>query len=155
VSPTLRQPTPAAAAYRWYAAALSAKPGDDARAFDEDEPQPGFYKRRFNREGVFVPARIWLIQYVADGELIAPELIACEIGGDRFDPRHAEGPFGLPLWCVLAENPITKAEYDHMMRVRAWAKTFRPDQPEAAPMKSVDLFTVKPPTWGKRSKRKP
>lgn len=154
-SPTLRLPTTPEAAFAWYAQALAAPRTYDPPRMDEDDPQPGFYKKKFDRHGVWVPARIWLIQYVADGQLVAPERLACEIGGERFDPRSADGPFGLPLWCALAEHPITKAEYDHLMSVRTWARVFKPSEPEATPTRPVNLFTVAAPTWGKRSKRKP
>lgn len=145
MSPTLRIPTPPADAFAWYTAALAAPRTLDPPQYGE-EPQPGFYKRRFDRRGVFVPARIWLVQIVANGELIADEKLVCEIGGDRFDPFE--------VWISLCEHPITKAEFDHMMRVRDWARTCAPDQPEAAPMKPVDFFTVKPPQWGKRKRKK-
>lgn len=146
MSPTLRQPTTPEDAYRWYARAIVAGVTLDAPRIDENEPQPGWYKRRFGKDAVFVPARIWIVQRVADGELIADEKLACEIGGETFDP--------FDVWISLCEYPIRKTEFDHMMRVRDWARIYRPDQPEAHPMKAVDLFTVQPPSWGKRSKRK-
>lgn len=141
----MRQPTSPEAAYRWYSAALAAAQTLDPPAIDENEPQPGWYKTRFDRHGVFVPARIWLVQYVSAGELVQDEQLACEIGTERFDPFE--------VWLRLCEHPITKAEYDYLLRVRDWARTSRPDQPEAQPMKPVDLFTVKPPVWAKPKRK--
>lgn len=146
MSPTLRQPTTPAQAFAWYAETIAAVDACLRPSIDGEEPQPGFYKRRFDRAGVFVPARIWLVQYVQDGELVAPERLACEIGGEAFDPAE--------VWLALCGNPITKSEYDHLMRVRDWARTSRPSEPEAHPTKPIDLFTVAPPTWGRKSKRK-
>lgn len=141
----MRQPTTPELAYRWYSEALEARRNHfDPPPIDESDPRPGFYKRRFDKTGVFVPARIWLVQHVLDGELIADEKVACEIGGERFEP--------LEVWLYLCENPIPRSEYDHLMRVRDWAKTYRPDQPEAQPTKPVNFFTVQPPAW--RNKRK-
>ena len=110
-----------------------------------DEPHCGWYKRKFDRSGVFVPARIWLRQVVDDGELIEPEKLLCEIGGEPFDPDEA--------WLSLCGHPITRDEFDYMMRVRDWATSHARNQPEAQPLKPIDLFTVKPPIWGKRRKR--
>lgn len=142
----MRQPTTPEDAYRWYREALEASRDHlPSPPIDENDPRPGFYKRRFDSAGVFVPGRIWLVQFTLDGELIADERVACEIGGERFEP--------LEVWLYLCQHPITKAEFDHLMRVRDWAQTYRRDQPEAHPTKAVDFFTVAAPTWG-TTKRK-
>lgn len=139
----MRQPTPPQKAYEWYSAAMNALDLKlDLPPVHEDDPHPGWYQRRFEKGAIFVPARIWLIQTIADGELVEPEVMACEIGGERFDVYE--------VWTMLCSNPISKQRYDYMMNVRAWAVTWRKDQPEAQPTKPVDLFTVQPPQWGSK-----
>lgn len=140
----MRAPTPPERAFAWYRETLEypfAKP-----PVHEADPQCGFFERRFTAGAVAVPARIWLLQIVdQDGALAEPEALLCEIGGEAFDPFEA--------WPTLCENPISKQRFDHMMKVRAWAKVWRRDQPEAQPMAPVNLLTVDPPKWA-QPKRK-
>lgn len=142
----MRVPTSAQSAFAWHTQAMEAIAlRDEAPAIVEQEPQCGWFKRKYHASAVFVPARIWLIQYVDDdGELTRPEELACEVAGDRYDP--------FDIWIELCANPITQNEFEHLMRVREWARS-RPDQPEAKPLKPVDFMTVQPPTWGKRKRR--
>lgn len=144
----IRVPTTPEVAYAWYLQALAAQKFlCDPPVIHEDNPQPGFFKRRFDRSGVWVPARIWIVQHVnGDGDLTQPESFACTIGDDTFD--------AFEVWVELCKNPITRNEYEHLMRVRAWARTQRPDQPEATPTKPIDWMTVAPPHWGKQRKKR-
>lgn len=143
----MRTPTPPESAYRWYAAAIAHVVDITAierPAIDENDPQPGWYERRFSGGAVFVPARIWIISRVMEGELIEPEELACEIGGERFDPYD--------VWSSLCQRPITQTKFLHMMKVRAWANGHARAEPEADPFKPVDFHTLKAPVW-RKSKR--
>lgn len=73
------------------------------------EPQPGWFLKREERGGAFIPCSIWLEQPMdeATGELIGDEVLLCECGGDPCDPEAT--------WTWLAKRPISKEEYDRRM----------------------------------------
>lgn len=71
----------------------------------------GWYKRRWVKNGVWVPARIYVEQDIdpVTGLLNSPELFRIEVEGlDGGDPRDH--------WTYL--RPITKAEFDHLTDYR-------------------------------------
>lgn len=151
-SPTLRQPSDRVALYAWHTDALEALAEsrcdnlkDAARdhfelcpPIVEAEPACGWYKLRLHRDGVFVPARIYLEQRVGEtGELLADEVLRCQIGDDMVDPVQA--------WPTLCSRPIPAAEYAYLVALRAWARTSAPDQPQAAETRAIDWLTVKLP----------
>lgn len=72
--------------------------------WDEDEPKPGYYKRRMVRGGPFVPVEIWLEQQTCPetGELVADERLRAICGGEMRDPAS--------LWIYC--RAITLEEYD-------------------------------------------
>lgn len=143
---SLRTPTTPEAAYSWYREALElCRNRLGFPPINENSPQPGWYTHRFTADGVAVPARIWLVQHVLDGELIADERVSCEIGGDPFN--------ALEVWLSLCQHPISKERFDYLMRVRDWARAYRPSEPEAQPTKPVDFFTVKAPVWAKPKRK--
>lgn len=127
----MREPTPDAAAFRWWRDALA---GRNPPIHDSD-PQPGFYKRKLIKGGPFVPARIWIERHVdADGLLTRQEVIRCEIGDRAADAADQ--------WSYLADNPITEADYRYMRDAAAWAASYAPDRIIANPTQAVNWMTA-------------
>lgn len=124
----MREPTPLHALYRWWAAALAGR----HPPIHHGDPQPGFYKRKLVKGGVFVAARIWVEQDIdpVTGELVADERFCCEVDGKTAD--------AFEQWDRLADHPITEAEFDLMRRRKQWATAHRPDHPIASPRAAVD-----------------
>ena len=102
----IRQPSDPEAIYSWWRRSVA---GERVPRI-EDEPQCGFYKRRFVRGGPFVPVAIWLHQEIdpETGELTAPEeLRAIEIG------RPVD-----PLRAWIYARAISEPEYGALTGVR-------------------------------------
>lgn len=136
----MRQPTPHAALYAWHSAALAGILGDD-QPLTED-PQCGWYKRRLVKNGIFVPARIWMYQPTNDlGELIADEVLQCEV----------DGKFAVPdeQWTWLCSQPISESHFRFLVANRGWAEAYAPDEPYANPRQPVDWRKVPIPTFKK------
>lgn len=102
------------------------------------QPEPGFFKLRLVRAGVFVPARIrrpcqcslfrgiehdWTDRCDRYRPLIATI-------GDRECSVDRVWTFG---------RFIDRDEYDYLMRLKEWAETEAPYLPEANPRKPVDM----------------
>lgn len=102
----IRQPTDLDAAYSWWRRSVS---GERVPRI-EDEPMPGYFKRRMVRGGPWVPVAIWLEQEIDPdtGELTAPEELRAIANGQPTDP--------LRVW--LYARPISLAEYDAMTGLR-------------------------------------
>lgn len=77
----------------------------------ENEPQPGFYKRRMVRGGPFIPVEIWLDQDVdpGTGELVADERLRALVNGQYSDP--------MSVWAYC--RPISVEEYDGLTGAHA------------------------------------
>lgn len=127
VAPALQEE----AAWHWHGEALvERKRKEQSSAYRSrlaipDVPQCGYFKRRLVRGGPWVPARIWREPKI-DFETEQPgaeDTILCEVGGER---RNADDQ-----WNWLLNNPISKEEYDDKMKLRAWVKTYAPNEPEA------------------------
>ncbi len=131
----MRRPTPPDVAYRWHRNALLGVYGDDI-GMHPDDPQCGWFKRRFRRGGVFVPARIWLFSPVdiETGELCDDELFQCEVDGGFADP--------VQQWSYLAAHPISEAEFNYLTALRLHAERHEPDLPHADPRQPVDWLTA-------------
>lgn len=73
----------------------------------DDEPQCGFYARRYVRGGPLVPVRVFLRQDIdpETGELMNPEEIVAEELGWEKDPSR--------FWTYL--KPISREEYDALV----------------------------------------
>lgn len=122
----IRQPTDLDDAYSWWRRSVS---GERVPRI-EDEPHPGYFKRRMVRRGPFVPVAIWLDQEIdpETGELTAPEELRAIANGRPADPLH--------VW--LYARPISLAEYDAMTELRD-------EIPEmAATHVAVDLGEIAP-----------
>ena len=102
----IRQPTDLDDTLEWWRRTVS---GERVPRI-EDEPQCGFYKRRFVRGGPFVPVAIWLHQEIdpETGELTAPEELRAIENGRPVDPLRA--------W--LYARPISESEYGALTGVR-------------------------------------
>lgn len=161
----IRQPTSHDAAFAWYREALVILTGRNIRTavldrrelgnaiMDGDhqvfgmteEPECGFFAYRRSRNHIWQGARIWIESKTDDetGELIADEVIRCEINGDACDADIA--------WPYLCVNPIKKEEFDFLIADREWAKRYAPNDPAANPDRKIDFMTAKPPTFAKGS----
>lgn len=130
---TLRAPTPFETLYAWWRAAVRQKPDD--REDVPNEPRCGWFKRRMVRGGVYVPARIWVLQECGDdGELLDDETLQCEVNGKWADPEDA--------WSYICGHPITVEEYNYLEAARVWAETYSPDDPFANPRRKIDHLTT-------------
>jgi len=123
----MRVPTPRVYLYSWHAAALAG-----SHPPIHDEPQPGWFKRKLVRGGPFVAVEIWMEQPVEDGELLAPEVLRCEIDGVAADPHDQ--------WTYVADNPISEAQFRHMRADARWVKAHAPDEPAASPREPINLL---------------
>jgi hypothetical protein len=124
----MRRPTPVAGLHAWHAAALRGLgPANDGT------PRCGWYKRRLVRGGVFVPARIWLVQDICPetGELLSDEVLRCEINGFAADPEEA--------WTWISGHPVTEQEFRYLAARIDFAIRHEPHDPFAMPSRPIDL----------------
>lgn len=118
-----------------------------------DEPVAGFYAMRLRRGGLEVAVRIWFGLPIVDGEEQdrAPQW-CCEIDGtadfvERDDATGYRCHVARSVWeCwpFCAGHPISKTEYEFLLRRKAWAVEHAPEHPAANPRKRVDVRTMKP-----------
>jgi hypothetical protein len=134
----MRKPTPNALA--WYESQASANPLPPTH-----EPQPGYFKQRLVRGGPWVPVRIWYDFTLDDnGELASDEVLKCEVDGKPADPET--------VWTYVAKRTISKAEFQFLGSLSAYAKARDPDEPLAQPRKPIDHLTTPIPVL-KRKRR--
>lgn len=102
----IRQPTNMDAAYLWWRRSVS---GERVPRI-EDEPHPGYFKRRMVRGGPFVGVAIWLDQEIdpETGDLTAPEELRAIANGQPVDPVR--------VWNYA--RPISLDEYDALTGAR-------------------------------------
>lgn len=124
----MRRPTPIAVLHAWHAAALRG-----LRPVNDGTPQCGWYKRRLVRGGVFVPARIWMVQDICPetGELLSDEVLRCEVNGLSGDPEDA--------WTWISGHPVTEQEFRYLAARIAFAIRHEPHDPFAMPLLPIDL----------------
>lgn len=105
-----------------------------------DQPQPGYYRRRQTKGGVWVGVLVyrpcpidlepatwgWIDRY--------PTLLAYT------DGRHSVEAY--TVWTSL--RPVTKNEYEYLVSTNEWAREHAPHLPQANPHKAVDLDTMQP-----------
>src|SRR5690606_16246310 len=141
----IRQPTPAEVMFAWYRDRLDGTETCELLSV-HDLPQCGWFKAHLVGAGPWVPARIWLEQEIdpLTGELIDDERLLCEVNGGRRDPYRE--------WERLCGNPVPKAEYDYLIRLRLWAAWHAPDDPAANPRRPIDWLRVRPPTFAPAQK---
>lgn len=104
------------------------------------DPDPGFYRMKRVRGGVWCAVRIW------HGPPHDPDT------GEELDRswRWQATLDGEPVelrvvWPYCAREPIDQTEHDYLVSLRAWAVEHAPETPEAAPRQRVDLDSMKPP----------
>lgn len=124
----MRKPTPRAELYAWHTAALAGR----SPAIDST-PQCGWFKRKLVKGGVFVPARIWIVQEIdpATGELLSDEILQCEVNGTYADPEDA--------WSWICANPISEAEFNYLSARIEFATRHEPDDAFADVRKPINL----------------
>lgn len=136
----IRRPTSSAAAYAWHRAAI-ADGNDRLEITVTGEPECGWFKRKLVKGGPFVPARIWLDQWIdeATGELLDDERLQCEVNGQYADAEEQ--------WPWLCGNVITEAEYNYLTARNAYAAWYSPDEPAANPRQAIDWLKVPTPSF--------
>lgn len=124
----MRQPTPKAALLAWHTAALRG-----LQPVNDGTPRCGWYKRRLVRGGVFVPARIWMVQDICPetGELLSDEVLRCEVNGLAADPEEA--------WAWVSGHPVTEQEFRYLAARIAFAVRHEPHDPFAMPSRPIDI----------------
>ena len=124
----MRRPTPVGVLHAWHAAALRGlSPANDGT------PRCGWYKRRLVRGGVFVPARIWMVQDICPetGELLSDEVLRCDVNGCSADPEEA--------WTWISGHPVTEQEFRYLAARIDFAIRHEPHDPFATPSRPIDL----------------
>lgn len=113
-----------------------------------DLPQCGYYERRINPKGVFVPACIWREEELdpITGEETGQQILRCQLGNTPMDP--------VLEWSRLCKHPITKEKYEFEMADRAWVARHAPDDPKNKPGNPVDFYNLKPPTFTQPDSKK-
>lgn len=133
----MSKPTPREEFYRWHTEQLENLSLHLDVEASPDDPQPGWFKRRLVKHGVFVPARIWWHCPVDEnGDLVGDEVLQCEVDGQYADPAEA--------WSWLCNNPITEAEFNHLTALRQWAEKHAPGEPYADPRRPIDWLNGVP-----------
>ena len=124
----MRQPTLESTLYRWWEAALRG----ESPATAEDDPQCGWFRRRWVKGGPWAPASITCVQILdpETGELAEPERLACEVGGHPYSAANQ--------WVRLASNPITREAYEALVSARA------ADSRMAADLAEFDIAAAPP-----------
>lgn len=117
--------------YAWHRAALAG-----LKPQVTHEPQCGFFRRRLVKGGPLVPCQIWLDQPIDEetGELIGDEVLRCEVDGRERD--------AVDEWSWICADPITEAEFRHMVDDAKWLRENKPGAPEANPMQPVLSRTI-------------
>lgn len=126
----MRRPTPTEILYEWHARALAG-----LNPVITDDPQCGWYKRKLVKDGVFVPARIWMVQPIdlETGELVSDEFLQAEVNGAYADP--------MDCWSWICANPIREQEFHYLTARIEHALRHEPEDPFADPRKPIDLNT--------------
>lgn len=103
-----------------------------------NDPEIGFYRRRYVRNGPWVAARIWFHTAERDeaGDLLEDEGLRCEIDGEPCNPYDE--------WERLYGEPIDESEFKFLSARRQWAIDHAPTDPHANVRRSVDLNNQPP-----------
>lgn len=78
-----------------------------------DDPQPGYYKTRLERNGPFIPVAIWR----KDGNLV------CRVGRTMRDPHD--------IWTWCAKSPVKKEDAKHAFETGIWPGDVPRDVPQS------------------------
>ncbi len=98
--------------------------------------RPGFYRTRLVKGGPFVPVRLREIPpaFGEDGEPLWDYGYVLTVNGEVRDAIKSRG---------LAGEPISEADYRHMLAMREHALAHEPDMPEANPDQPVDFNKIR------------
>ena len=104
----------------------------------DSDPRAGWYKMRRVRNGPWLPVTVWWHTAERDeaGHRLEDEGYRCEIDGSPACPYR--------IWTYVAGHPIAEAEFTRLSALRQWADDHAPDDPYAAPDRSVDLNKAAP-----------
>jgi len=105
-----------------------------------DTPQPGFYKMRLVKNGVYVPVHIWdnVTEKDEAGDYLEDQGLIMLIDGEFINPQHIGNK-----WLYCMGDPIKKKEYDFMLADSDHAQKYRPDDVKSQPRKAINLSTQK------------
>lgn len=112
-----------------------------------DEIEPGFFRLRHVRNGPWIAARVelvgGLVRLTQDAKPPSCECSTAEYA-DLVVAAVIEGEaFSHPIIrCLWFGVRIAEAEYQHMLRVAAWARANAPAHPLANPGKPVDINVI-------------
>ena len=115
-------------------------------------PQAGFYKCRLGKRGIEVAVRIWFGQPVVDGEVLDRSPRWCvevngettRLGEDVEGERTVELLDVFDAWTRCCGSPISKREYDFLLRRKTWAVEHEPSHPAANPRTPIDVRKLAP-----------
>lgn len=113
---------------------------------DQDHllPQPGLYRVRLVRGGVYVPLRWWIVEHrCADTDaLMADTRFHAEQSGEPLDDLAA-----LEAWQRhgLTAEAIDQQEFDYLVATARHARQHQPNHPAADPRRRTDFLTAPPP----------
>lgn len=112
---------------------------------DLNKPEPGTYRIRKAKGGVYVPVLIY-------------RPCACTVNGpdehfwiESCDRYSRELLALLDGWEVVPAievwnycRPIKREDYDHLVATHSWARSYAPDHPDANPKRRIDLTKMPP-----------
>lgn len=111
-----------------------------------DMPEPGFFKIRLVKGGVWVAARITYsptLDPETDAPLDRSWHWGAEINGQECsDLAPTPGANVMRIWTY--GDRITKDEFDYLLADQEHARLYRPHAPEATPNKAVNLREMNP-----------
>jgi 5'-3' exonuclease len=104
-----------------------------------EDPQCGFFKRRLDRQGPWVGARIWRTpeKDLETDEPTGRDVMRCEVNGKPRDP--------VIEWPRLFNYPCREDDFRFEIADADHARRYRPDDPKADPTKPIDFNKVKAP----------
>lgn len=119
----MRRPTPNADLFAWHVAALR----EERPAVHEDEPQCGWFRRRFIPTGPWVPVRIEMERHIdeASGDLWSDETLLAVTGGPKDFTKTRAFDAIVQIWIAVARHPISESAY-HALAADAGSAWYAP-----------------------------
>lgn len=102
-----------------------------------DTPTAGFYRMRLARGGAFVGIRVWY------GAPLDPETGEEMDRSWRWQATANGEPINLDrVWPACGNDPISKADHDHLAKLQAWARDHAPESGLADPRQRLDPLST-------------